>query len=157
MKYLRSGKPKGCVFCQELGSEQDRDNHVLYRGKHAGIVLNLYPYNTGHMMVIPYAHVGQPGELDGETQAEMLTRVNKGIEALQAAMNPDGFNVGVNLGAAAGAGIGEHLHVHIVPRWGGDTNFMTVLTETRVVPEMLDDTYDTLKPILDDLMARDDA
>lgn len=157
MKYLESEHPKGCVFCQKIESADDRDNHIVYRGRHAGIVLNLYPYNTGHLMVIPYAHVSELSALDTETQMEMLTLVNKGIEALQSALNPDGFNIGVNLGSAAGAGIGEHLHVHIVPRWGGDTNFMTILAETRVVPEMLEDTYDKLKPILDDLMARDDG
>lgn len=153
MKYLESEHPEGCVFCQKLAGDKDRDNHVLYRGKHAAIVLNLYPYNTGHLMVIPYAHAAQPGDLDGETQMEMLTLTNHSIEALQAAMRPDGFNIGVNLGAAAGAGIGEHLHVHIVPRWSGDTNFMTIFAETRVVPEMLEDTYDKLKRVLDGIMA----
>jgi len=153
MKYLESEHPKGCVFCQKIESADDRDNHVLYRGKHACIVLNLYPYNTGHLMVIPYTHTSQPSDLDGETQMEMSILVNRAIEALQETMHPDGFNIGVNLGAAAGAGIGEHLHVHVVPRWIGDTNFMTVFAETRVVPEMLEDTYDKLKRALDGIMA----
>ena len=97
---------------------------------------------------------GRPSDLDGETQMEMLALVNHAVEALQEAMRPDGFNIGVNLGTAAGAGIGEHLHVHIVPRWSGDTNFMTIFAETRVVPEMLEDTYDKLKRALDGIMAR---
>ncbi len=154
MKYLEGEQPKGCVFCQKIKSDKDRENHILYRGKHACIVLNLYPYNTGHMMVIPYAHVSEPRDMDKESQLEMLFLVNKALEALQRAMQPEGFNIGVNLGAAAGAGIGEHLHVHIVPRWGGDTNFMTICAETRVVPEMLEDTYDKLKPLFDDIMTR---
>ena len=151
MKYLEGKRPEGCVFCAKIRSDEDRKNLVLCRGKQAGVVMNLYPYNTGHVMVIPYAHVSRPADLDMETQTEMLSLVNKTMEVLQKVMNPEGFNIGANLGRAAGAGIDEHLHVHIVPRWNGDTNFMAVFSETRVVPELLEDTYNKLKPLFDEL------
>jgi ATP adenylyltransferase len=152
MKYLESKRPEGCVFCNKIAADEDRANHILYRGRHACVMLNLYPYNSGHLMVIPYAHASQPADLDMEVQTEMLVLINKCIEVLRRALKPEGFNIGVNLGRAAGAGIDEHVHVHAVPRWNGDTNYMAILAETRVVPEWLDDTYTKLKPIFDAVM-----
>jgi len=152
MKYLEAERPKGCVFCAKIADHDDRKNHILYRGKHACVMLNLYPYNSGHLMVIPYAHASQPADLPMEVQTEMLVLVNKCMEVLRRAIRPEGFNIGINLGRAAGAGIDEHVHVHAVPRWNGDTNYMAILAETRVVPEWLDETYSKLKPIFDEVM-----
>jgi ATP adenylyltransferase len=149
MTYLRS--PKGaatgsCIFCDKLREdvERDRDNLVLLRGKRAFVVLNLYPYSNGHLMVAPNAHCGELESLDAETLQEMMLLVGKSIRALRRALNPQGFNVGANLGHCAGAGVEDHVHFHVVPRWGGDTNFMPVLAETRMIPEMLPQTYANL-------------
>lgn len=152
MKYLESKRPEGCVFCQKIADSDDAKNHILYRGQYACVVLNLYPYNSGHLMIIPYAHAARLADLPMEAQTEMLALLNKSLEVLQRALSPEGFNIGMNLGRAAGAGIDEHLHVHAVPRWTGDTNFMAIFAETRVVPEWLDDTYRKLKPIFDEVM-----
>lgn len=152
MKYLESKRPEGCVFCQKIADNDDAKNHILYRGKHACVMLNLYPYNSGHVMIIPYAHAARLADLSMDVQTEMLVLLNKALEVLQQALSPEGFNIGVNLGRAAGAGIDEHVHVHAVPRWTGDTNFMAIFAETRVVPEWLDDTYRKLKPIFDEVM-----
>ena len=148
MKYLQSAKPKGCVFCDKLAESRDRDNYILYRGQTGFIILNLYPYNTGHLMVVPNRHVPSLEDLEPETLAEMMVLVNKGLAALREAMRPQGFNVGTNIGKAAGAGVEAHVHIHVVPRWDGDTNFMTVFDGTRVLPESLDDTYDKLRAVL---------
>lgn len=152
MKYLEGKRPEGCVFCQKIADSDDAKNHILYRGKHACVMLNLYPYNSGHVMIIPYTHAGRLADLSMDVQTEMLVLLNKSLEVLQRALSPEGFNVGMNLGRAAGAGIDEHVHVHAVPRWSGDTNFMAIFAETRVVPEWLDDTYRKLKPIFDEVM-----
>lgn len=153
MAYILSDKKdkriEGCVFCIKLTQDQDAKNYVLWRGAHCAILLNLYPYNNGHLMVIPYAHVPSLEDLPAEAQAEMMLAVSKSLHLLRLAMQPHGFNVGVNIGRVAGAGIESHIHVHVVPRWEGDTNFMPVLAETRVVPEMLDTTYTNLKAVLD--------
>lgn len=152
MKYLEAKRSEGCVFCQKIADSDDAKNHILYRGKHACVMLNLYPYTSGHLMIIPYAHAGRLADLPMEAQTEMLALLNKSLEVLQRALSPEGFNIGMNLGRAAGAGIDEHIHVHAVPRWTGDTNFMAIFAETRVVPEWLDDTYRKLKPIFDEVM-----
>lgn len=141
MKYIRGEKPQRCAFCEKVHADDDAANHVLCRGDRTALVLNLYPYTNGHLLVVPYAHIGDLVDLDGETLAEMMRMAAKGVRVLRAAMSPDGFNVGLNLGRAAGAGIEDHVHIHIVPRWQGDTNFMPVLGEVRVIPEWLDDTY----------------
>jgi len=148
MKYLKEnkGEPGGCIFCSKLrdGVEKDHDNLVLLRGERAFAMLNLYPYANGHMMVAPYEHTGELESLDSETLKEMMSLVSKGICALRHVSNPQGFNVGVNEGSAAGAGVADHVHIHIVPRWRGDTNFMGVVAETRMIPELLPQTYDSL-------------
>ena len=149
MVYLKA--PKGavtgaCIFCNKLRAapERDRENLVLLRGARAFILLNLYPYANGHLMVAPNQHCGELEALDGETLKEMMLLVGKGIRALRHEMNPQGFNVGANLGRVAGAGVEDHVHFHIVPRWNGDTNFMPVLAETRMIPELLPQTYESL-------------
>lgn len=151
MAYISNDKKdEGCVFCQKLaqGPEQDRENYVLFRGQYTSVILNLYPYNNGHLMVLPYEHVGSLEELPLEVQAEMMHLVSYFIQLLRQAMNPAGFNIGINIGKAAGAGIDDHIHIHVVPRWYGDTNFMSVIADMRVIPEWLDTTYDKLVALI---------
>lgn len=151
MAYISNDKKdEGCVFCQKLaqGPEQDRENYVLFRGQYTSVILNLYPYNNGHLMVLPYEHVGSLEELPLEVQAEMMHLVSYFIQLLRQAMNPAGFNIGINIGKAAGAGIDDHIHIHVVPRWHGDTNFMSVIADMRVIPEWLDTTYDKLVALI---------
>lgn len=145
MEYLQGGeKFEGCVFCHKLKESDDKKNLVVYRGKYAAILMNLFPYNNGHLMVLPYEHVPTTEMLHSETLLEMMELVNVSMTVLQKVMNPDGFNVGINIGKAAGAGIAEHVHVHVVPRWDGDTNFLQTCAQTRVIPELLPDTYGKL-------------
>ena len=137
----------GCVFCDALARESD-SSLIVFRGASCFVFLNLYPYNNGHLMVVPQRHVGRLADLSSEEATEMmgLTRV---VEmALQELYQPHGFNMGLNLGKSAGAGVLDHLHMHVVPRWHGDTNFMTVVGETRVLPEELAHTAERLRPIL---------
>jgi ATP adenylyltransferase len=151
MSYILSDKTgNSCVFCQKLaeGPEHDRENYILCRGSHTFAVLNLYPYNNGHLMVVSNEHVGSLEDLPPEAQAELMHQVSHLIKLVRQAMNPDGFNVGINIGKAAGAGIDDHVHIHVVPRWQGDTNFMPVIAEMRVIPEWLDDTYAKLQALI---------
>lgn len=148
MQYLTGEKEKGCIFCTRIAESRDRENYILYRGERGFLILNLYPYNNGHMMAVPYNHVASLEDLDTETLTELMLLVNKGLAALRKAMSPQGFNVGVNIGEVAGAGVAGHVHIHIVPRWGGDTNFMPILADTRVVPELLDQTYERLRAVM---------
>jgi len=152
MQYLtgadKSHSAPGCVFCAKV-SAPDESEHVLCRGQFAYVTLNRYPYNNGHLMVIPCAHVASLEQLDPPTLTELMLLTNRGLAALRKAYSPDGFNIGVNLGQAAGAGIAEHVHIHIVPRWNADTNFMPIVGETRVIPETLDQTYARLRPLFD--------
>jgi ATP adenylyltransferase len=144
MEYLVQDKVEGCVFCQKLREDNDRENLILHRTRLACVLMNLYPYNTGHIMVIPCEHIPNLDELAEETCMEVTCLVRESLSILRRVLHPDGFNVGANIGKSAGAGIERHIHVHIVPRWDGDTNFMPVFSETRVMPEMLLDTYDKL-------------
>ena len=148
MAYLKAPKEskRGCIFCDKIRQNRakDRENLVVWRGKRAFAVLNLYPYTNGHLMVAPYQHTGELESLDGATLKEMMLLVAQSIRALRTMMNPQGFNVGANLGRVAGAGVEDHVHIHIVPRWGGDTNFMPVLADVRMIPELLPQTYDGL-------------
>jgi len=149
MEYILSDKEKGhCIFCEAIAQDRDEENLVLYRGKHAFIILNLYPYNNGHLMVVPYEHVPSTEDLDPEVLTELMLLVNKSLQLLRKVMSPQGFNIGINMGAPAGAGIQDHVHVHVVPRWTGDTNFMPVLAATRVVPELLAQTYAKMRDAL---------
>jgi ATP adenylyltransferase len=152
MGYILSDKPdkSECILCAKIGDdpERDRDNYVLYRGRAACIILNLYPYNNGHLMVLPYEHTANLDELPEDVQAELMHLVSLSVRLLRRVMKPDGFNIGANMGRIAGAGVDRHIHLHIVPRWTGDTNFMPVIANTRVIPELLDQTYDRLRVAL---------
>jgi ATP adenylyltransferase len=151
MSYILSDKQTShCVFCQKLaeGPEHDGENFVLLRAQHSFVVLNLYPYNNGHLLILPYEHVSRLEDLSPEAQAEMMHLISYLSRLMRQAMNPDGFNVGINIGKAAGAGIDDHIHIHVVPRWLGDTNFMPVIAEMRVIPEWLEDTYAKLKALI---------
>lgn len=152
MPYLRGEhkRVEGCVFCRKLTAD-DGVEHVLYRGARAFVVLNRYPYSNGHLMVVPYQHTGGLEYLDDATLLEMMQLVRHALRILRTTQGPEGFNVGVNEGSAAGAGVEEHVHLHIVPRWRGDANYMTVIGETRVIPEMLDESYALLRPYFDAL------
>ncbi len=151
MQYLQDGDKAtgilaggaGCVFCDAHTQPADRDAEVLIvrRGERAFVILNIYPYNNGHFMVMPYAHVPSLEQLTAPTLTEMMMLVNHGLAALRTMYNPHAFNLGMNIGGAAGAGIVGHVHMHIVPRWAGDTNFMTVTAGTRVIPEDLRETW----------------
>ena len=148
-KYIASGvdsEGQGCVFCSMAADpEHDEDNFVLHRGEHAFVVLNLYPYITGHLMVVPYLHTSEFDSLAKEITDELIDLAKRAQTALREVYSPSGFNLGMNLGAAAGAGITDHMHIHLLPRWSGDTNFMTTVAETRVLPEDLKTTYSKLR------------
>ena len=144
MEYIRMEKPKGCILCQKPRENSDEANYILYRGKWNFIILNSFPYNPGHLMVAPYRHANLE-ELTDEEMVEHFDIVRRSTTALRRILNPHGFNIGINIGKAAGVGIEDHFHTHIVPRWDGDTNFMPVISHTRVVPEALASTYRRLK------------
>ncbi len=151
MSYVRSHSQQpviGCVFCDKAAGAQDRDELILLRGRHNYLMMNLYPYNNGHLLIAPYVHKPSLEDLPTETLTEMMMMANQALAALREALKPHGFNLGINLGAVAGAGVAEHIHMHIVPRWGADTNYMTVTGGTRVIPESLQVTYDRLLAVL---------
>ncbi|MDQ7857311.1 MAG: HIT domain-containing protein [Armatimonadota bacterium] len=139
--YVGGPKPGGCVFCDAVAAGDDRAMLIVHRGAHGYLILNRFPYNSGHLMAVPYRHVARPQELSAEEHQALMALVVLALGALDRAMAPEGFNVGMNLGRAAGAGIDEHLHMHVVPRWVGDTNYMPVLGEVKVLPQHLDETY----------------
>ena len=148
-RYIASGVDSardGCVFCLIASHpEDDESNFVLHRAQHAFVVLNLYPYITGHLMVVPYLHTSEFDSLPKEISDELMDLAKGAQTALREVYKPSGFNMGMNLGSAAGAGIADHLHIHLLPRWSGDTNFMTTVGEARVLPEDLPTTYSKLK------------
>ena len=154
LKYIlgfKHGGPKGCFLCEAAKHpEDDEKNLVLYRGKHAFIIMNRYPYNTGHLMIAPYRHVGDWTALTPEERSEIADLIALAEEKLRELLRPDGFNVGINIGDVAGAGLPGHIHVHIVPRWKGDTNFLPVVSDVRLVPEDVEGTYKRLKPLFGD-------
>lgn len=137
----------GCVFCDRARepASHDRKNLILLRGEHNFVILNLYPYNSGHLMVVPYEHTSDFANMKAGTANEMLGLAQRMLHVIQAEYSPQGFNLGMNLGRVAGAGVADHVHMHLVPRWAGDTNFMPVVGETKVMPELLETTYDRLK------------
>ncbi len=137
-------KDDRCIFCDALTLADDK-SLIVYRGKKNFVILNRFPYATGHVMVVPFAHIPDLAGCEAETLAEMMSIAQRTEQALRAAYNPEGFNLGMNLGRCAGAGVAGHLHLHILPRWTGDTNFMTVVAETRVEPEDLSTTYRKLR------------
>ena len=146
IEYILGKKPDECIFCTipSADSVRDRENLVLYRGRLNFVIMNKFPYNSGHLMVVPYFHTSTFDGLDVETLGEMMSLTKLCTEKLREVMRPEGFNTGLNIGQAAGAGIKEHLHMHIVPRWVGDSNFMAVVEDVRTVPEHLLATYDKL-------------
>ena len=146
MKTRRS--QRGCVFCRALRSRSDRKVYVLYRGPRTFIVLNRYPYNNGHLMVALNRHRGELSQLTPDESTELWRMAMMMVEALKRVLHPHGFNIGVNVGRAAGAGIPDHLHVHVVPRWVGDTNFITTVGGTKVISASLDDLYRRLEPLM---------
>jgi len=146
MEYIENNnKEDGCVFCIEQAKQDSAENLIAYRGKLSYVILNRYPYTSGHLMVNPFEHVSDLEELDSATRAEMMELTSRCTTVLKQIYNAQGFNVGVNIGEAAGAGVLGHVHIHIVPRWKGDTNFMSSVGQTRVLPEMLEDTYKRVK------------
>jgi ATP adenylyltransferase len=155
MAYIRGsggagggGSKDGCIFCDlpAQGPDRDEANHLLARGSLTFVMLNAFPYNPGHLMVAPYRHVGRYGDLTAGELAETTAFAGTAIAALEEDAGAHGFNLGMNLGQVAGAGIADHLHLHLVPRWGGDTNFMPVVGQTKVLPELLAETYRRLRP-----------
>jgi ATP adenylyltransferase len=149
MAYIESAKDPsddGCIFCDKPAQGDDRAALIVARDERAFVILNAYPYNPGHLMVAPFRHVSELTALRPDELADANDLLQRSIRALEAAMEPHGFNMGMNLGRVAGAGIPGHVHWHLVPRWNGDTNFMPVVGETRVLPQLLEETYDRLTP-----------
>ncbi|MDO8681919.1 MAG: HIT domain-containing protein [Armatimonadota bacterium] len=146
MQYINSNQTEtGCIFCVKPQEDRDEENLILYRGETAFIMMNAFPYNNGHLLITPYRHVADLPLLSDAEQLDLIKLTSFGCELLKSAFHPHGFNVGMNLGQVAGAGIADHMHVHIVPRWSGDTNFMPVISDTKVLPEALSSTYQALK------------
>lgn len=145
--YLSQAVPEtGCVFCRIAAEDRDEENYVLFRGEHCYVVLNLFPYTNGHLMIVPYQHVADLTATPEPTLREIMLLTQAAERNLAAEYHPGGFNIGMNLGASAGAGVAGHLHMHVLPRWFGDANFMTTTAETRVLPESLAVTYQRLLP-----------
>lgn len=147
MVYVENNGSSGCIFCEASASRQDEKTLILYRGRSVFIQMNLYPYNPGHVMIAPYRHLGELQKLSADEQLDLIQEVTRSTTILRETMNADGFNLGMNLGKVAGAGVEHHLHLHVVPRWNGDTNFMPVIAETKVIPEALSATYRKLAPV----------
>jgi ATP adenylyltransferase len=140
-------KIPGCVFCKAPKENSDPKNLIVHRSTHSFTIMNKYPYNSGHLMVVPFRHTGDFASLSAEELTDIHIEVQRAIRALNETMHPQGFNIGMNLGEAGGAGIRDHVHYHVVPRWNGDTNFMPVLGETKVLPESLEETFARLAPL----------
>jgi ATP adenylyltransferase len=147
LEYVQgAGGESGCIFCDKPQAG-DEASLIVYRGRTAYALLNLYPYSNGHLMIAPFRHVAEPGDLDPDERAEVWHLLDRGIAALTEAMAPHGFNAGLNLGRVAGAGVEGHIHLHVVPRWNGDTNFMPVLADVKVMPEHLSRTAEKLRAV----------
>ncbi|MDZ7373958.1 MAG: HIT domain-containing protein [candidate division KSB1 bacterium] len=151
MEYILSEKSQGCIFCEKPGLGDDRRALIVHRGKTCFVILNLFPYNNGHLMVVPFRHVPSVEDLDESERCELMALLAKSIQVLRRAMNPHGFNIGANLGTVAGAGVADHVHFHIVPRWEGDTNFMPVVGQTKVIHEALERTWEKLVPLFGEI------
>ncbi len=149
MDYIKSSKENGCIFCKKSKSNCDRENLVLFRGKETFVLMNLYPYSNGHLMISPYKHTSDTNDLSELGNQEIMKIANDSITILKKTLGADGFNFGANIGKAGGAGIEEHIHYHIVPRWIGDTNFMPIIGDTKVMVESLKDSWDNMKPEFD--------
>ncbi len=151
LEYILGPKPEECVFCIPDSTDEDRARLILYRAKHCFVIMNKYPYNNGHLMVTPYRHLMHFTALTREEAHEMTDLLQICADILQKRFNCQGINIGLNIGEAAGAGIREHLHFHLVPRWNGDSSFMAVMDDVRMVPEHLDSTYAALKPLFEQI------
>jgi ATP adenylyltransferase len=148
MEYIENNnKENGCIFCNAQEKEDSAENLIVFRGERSYVILNRYPYTSGHLMVVPFEHQPNLEALDPQTRAEMMELTSHSMTILRNVYNPQAFNMGANIGEAAGAGVKEHVHIHIVPRWYGDTNFMSTLGETRVLPETLEDTYERIRKV----------
>lgn len=148
MEYIeRCDEQKGCIFCDLPKKEKDRENLILFRGENSFVIMNKFPYAAGHLMVAPYRHTADLDDLSDKELTDISINVRRCVNVLKKAINPQGFNVGANLGRSAGAGIIDHVHYHIVPRWNGDSNFMPVIGDIRVISEGLEKTYDKLYPV----------
>lgn len=150
MPYLQGEEtlPEECIFCHNARLD-DRRAHIVHRGQLCYVILNRFPYNNGHLMVVPYQHAPSLECFNSETLTEMMMLTQLSLQVLQSAYEPEGFNVGMNIGEASGAGIAEHAHLHVVPRWTGDTNYLTTVGKTRTIPEWMDQTYERLRPVFD--------
>lgn len=145
IQYVTRPKETGCILCQKPKENKDETNFILHRSQNNFIILNAFPYNPGHLMIAPYRHIANLQDLSDDEVTDHFNLVKKSLALLKEILNPDGFNIGLNIGKVAGAGIEEHLHTHIVPRWQGDVNFMPVLSNTRVISEELAATYKKLR------------
>jgi ATP adenylyltransferase len=144
MGYILSAKAEGCIFCELPKQANDRENLILYRSSYSYIIMNRFPYNNGHIMVVPYLHTSSLDGLNDETLLDFMKVTRHATRSVRKAFMPEGFNIGINLGKVAGAGMETHVHLHMVPRWAGDTSFMTVFDDVRVIPEHVLSTYDKL-------------
>lgn len=145
-KYItKVGSIKGCVFCSAPKSKKDKANYIVSRGRHSFSILNIYPYNNGHIMIVPYRHVDDIAKLNDAETFDLIHLLKESQKLLSATMRPDGYNIGLNIGKASGAGLKDHVHIHLVPRWLGDVNFMPVFSSTKVISESLNALYDRLK------------
>jgi ATP adenylyltransferase len=144
IEYITGTRERGCIFCNRFAQSDDRENLILARGSHSFVIMNKFPYNNGHLMVAPIRHTGEFGSLGQAEIVEIFGFVQSFIDVFHRTMNPHGFNIGVNLGKTAGAGVEDHVHVHVVPRWDGDTNFMPVIGEVKVISEHIQSTYNKL-------------
>ena len=152
MKYVKDASKDSeeeCIFCAALEADDDEAYLIVHRGERCFVILNKFPYTNGHLMVAPLEHRATLQELDEETAAEMMRLAQRGVEILEGAYSPQGYNLGVNQGRVAGAGVEHHIHMHVVPRWGGDTNFMPVVSDTRVMPQTLEESYEALRGAFD--------
>jgi len=146
MQYIQGSKELGCIFCQKPAEDRDEENLILYRTERVFVIMNRYPYNNGHLMIAPYRHIGSLSGLTVEELKDLGMALQRSEKALGALFHPEGYNIGINVGKVAGAGFADHLHVHIVPRYSGDTNFMAVIADTKTIPELLPTTYQRLLP-----------
>ena len=146
MEYILTPKSgEGCIFCEGLKQVDGPDNLIVFRGPKAFVMLNRFPYTSGHLMIVPYEHKASLELLEGGSRADVMELSARALKVLQVLYSPQGYNLGMNIGTAAGAGISEHVHLHVVPRWVGDTNFMSSVSQTRVLPELLEQTYQRVK------------
>jgi len=153
MEYIVGPKADECIFCSKPAAGDDASTYVVRRGERCFVMLNAFPYTNGHVMIAPYEHVGSLADLEPATAAELTALTQESLRAVTEAYGPDGFNIGVNQGKVAGAGVEHHVHQHVVPRWDGDTNFMPVIGDARVLPQSLADSYEQLREAFDRVKA----